>query len=33
MGGGWEAEKKITSNFCALDPVKLIDDKGKLNLN
>lgn len=33
MGGGWAAEKKTASNFCASDQMKLIGDRGKLSLN
>lgn len=33
MDGGWTAEKKTASTFCALSQVKHIGDKGKLSLN
>lgn len=32
MDGGWTAEKKIASKFCALAPVKHTGDKGKVIL-
>lgn len=33
MCRGWAVERKTGSNFCALDQVKIIGDKGKLSLN